>query len=93
MKKIVVMGGSFNPPTIAHQKILLYILEQSNADKGIFVPSPYNYVYAKMEQKGMPEETLSDELSFRRFTTAVLPSYLLISFSDFIMSANSDISG
>ena len=62
MKKVVVMGGSFNPPTIAHQKMLIYVVEQLGANKGVFVPSPYDYVYAKMEQKGMPEEALSDEL-------------------------------
>ena len=62
MNKVVVMGGSFNPPTIAHQKMLIYVVEQLGADKGVFVPSPYDYVYAKMEQKGMPEEALSDEL-------------------------------
>lgn len=62
MKKIVVMGGSFNPPTIAHQKMLLYIVKQLGADKGIFVPSPYSYVYAKMEKAGMPEETLPDKI-------------------------------
>jgi len=62
MKKVVVMGGSFNPPTIAHQKMLIYVVEQLGADKGVFVPSPYSYVYAKMEKKGMPEETLSDEV-------------------------------
>ena len=60
MKKIVVMGGSFNPPTIAHEKMLLHVVEQLGADKGVFVPSPYNYVYAKMERAGMPEETLPD---------------------------------
>lgn len=62
MKKIVVMGGSFNPPTIAHQKMLIYVVEQLGADKGVFVPSPYDYVYAKMERAGMPEETLPDEV-------------------------------
>ena len=62
MKKVVVMGGSFNPPTIAHQKMLTYVVEQLGADKGVFVPSPYSYVLAKMEQKGMPEEALPDEL-------------------------------
>ena len=62
MKKVVVMGGSFNPPTIAHQKMLTYVVEQLGADKGVFVPSPYSYVYAKMVQKGMPEEALPDEV-------------------------------
>jgi len=62
MKKVVVMGGSFNPPTIAHQKMLIYVVEQLGADKGVFVPSPYDYVLNKMERAGMPEEALSDEV-------------------------------
>lgn len=28
MKKVVVMGGSFNPPTIARKKMLTYVVEQ-----------------------------------------------------------------
>ena len=41
MTKIVVMGGSFNPPTIAHQRLLLGAVKELGADKGIFVPSSH----------------------------------------------------
>lgn len=36
---IVVLGGSFNPPTLAHEQLLLETIEQTHADFGIFVPS------------------------------------------------------
>ena len=65
MKKVVVMGGSFNPPTVAHQKMLIYVVEQLGADKGVFVPSPYSYVYAKMERVGMPEEAIPDDVRIK----------------------------
>ena len=50
MQKIVVMGGSFNPPTIAHQRLLLGAVKELGADKGIFVPSSHTYVSIKMRR-------------------------------------------
>ena len=47
-QKIIVLGGSFNPPTIAHQVFLLSAIEALGADLGIFVPAPYPYVKKKM---------------------------------------------
>ena len=32
MRKIVVMGGSFNPPTIAHQRLLLGAVKELGAE-------------------------------------------------------------
>lgn len=60
--KIVVMGGSFNPPTIAHLKALQTAMNAVGADKGIFVPSSHAYVKRKMSKAGYPEETLPEEL-------------------------------
>ena len=38
-KKIVaVYGGSFNPPTIAHERISKDILSLDNVDKFIYLP-------------------------------------------------------
>lgn len=48
MKKIVVLGGSFNPPTIAHSKLMEASMKTINADLGIFVPSSDKYVERKM---------------------------------------------
>lgn len=59
-RKIVVMGGSFNPPTIAHEKLMLAAVNQLSADKGIFVPSSDAYVRRKMSKSEgslvLPEE-------------------------------------
>lgn len=55
--KIIVMGGSFNPPTIAHLKLMQSAIEQlSTGDahediRGIFVPSGDAYVCRKMSKK------------------------------------------
>lgn len=48
--KIVVMGGSFNPPTIAHEKLMETSIKAINADLGIFVPSSDKYVTRKMNK-------------------------------------------
>lgn len=61
-KTILVMGGSFNPPTVAHQRLMLSAIEAMEADKGIFVPSPHNYVKAKMRRAKHPGEVLPENL-------------------------------
>ncbi len=60
--KIVVMGGSFNPPTIAHLKALQTAMNAVGADNGILIPSSHAYVKRKMSKAGYPEETLPEEL-------------------------------
>ena len=62
VEKIVVMGGSFNPPTLAHQKILLVAMEALGADRGLFVPSSHEYVQNKMEKLGQPQDVFSEQL-------------------------------
>ena len=37
-RKIIILGGSFNPPTIAHYKLLKNAIDALNADLGLFVP-------------------------------------------------------
>lgn len=37
-KKIVVYGGAFNPPTLAHYNLAISVLKSINADKLIFMP-------------------------------------------------------
>ena len=71
-RKIVVMGGSFNPPTIAHQKLMeraLSHLTLRTPDvyaKGIFVPSSDAYVSRKIERLPSEngQEALSEKLRF-----------------------------
>lgn len=60
--RIVVMGGSFNPPTIAHQALLLSAVEQLGADKGIFVPSSHTYVSIKMRRAKLAKEVLREDV-------------------------------
>ena len=47
-RKIVVFGGSFNPPTIAHRRLLCAAMVGVGAERGIFVPSTGAYVTTKM---------------------------------------------
>lgn len=60
MKKIVVLGGSFNPPTKAHKTIMETAKEYINADKGIYLPSDISYLERSRKDK-RPEEVLSNE--------------------------------
>jgi len=62
---IVVMGGSFNPPTIAHQRLLLGAVNTLGADKGIFVPSSHTYVSIKMRRAKHPGEVLREDVRLR----------------------------
>lgn len=59
--RIVVMGGSFNPPTIAHLKMMEAALDQLGAEKGFFVPTADKSLRRKMRRAGFPEEVLSEE--------------------------------
>ena len=48
--KIVVLGGSFNPPTLAHKELLEAGVRELDAMLGIYVPSSDAYVYRKMSK-------------------------------------------
>ena len=61
-QKIIVLGGSFNPPTIAHQTFLLSAIEALGADLGIFVPAPYPYVKKKMAKTDHPNEVIDEKI-------------------------------
>lgn len=50
MRKIAVLGGSFNPPTLAHEALMETVISAIDADLGIFVPSSANYVRRKMNK-------------------------------------------
>ncbi len=56
----IVLGGSFNPPTIAHQRLMTAALDALGADRGYFAPSSDAYVRAKMRRAKRPDETLSE---------------------------------
>lgn len=60
--KIVVLGGSFNPPTLGHFELLKSAKEAVGADMALFVPSPYSYVVRKLARARQKNEALSDEV-------------------------------
>ncbi len=62
MNRIVVLGGSFNPPTNAHLTLMQTAMDAIQADKGIFAPATFGYVAKKMKRQQCPQDTLSDEL-------------------------------
>ena len=62
---IVVMGGSFNPPTLAHQRLMLAAVEAMGADRGVFVPVPHAYLCIKMRRDRHPGEVLAEPVRLR----------------------------
>lgn len=61
-KRVVVLGGSFNPPTMAHMRLLQAALDGLHAELGVFVPSSHGYVRRKMKRTPYPDEVLPDSL-------------------------------
>lgn len=67
MGNIIVMGGSFNPPTVAHLRLMQAALNQlpessGTENRGIFVPSSDAYVSRKMgKQQGDGDKTVLPE--------------------------------
>lgn len=62
MKPIVVMSGSFNPPTIAHHRMMLAAIDTLGAEKGFYIPTPAKGLRYKMRKAGFPEEVLSEAI-------------------------------
>lgn len=60
-KIIVVMGGSFNPPTLAHYRLMKKAIDTLDADIGFFVPVSDAYLKRKMRHSH-PPVVLSPEL-------------------------------
>ena len=52
MSRVIVLAGSFNPPTLAHKEILSLAVRVFRADTGLFVPSSNAYVSRKMKNRG-----------------------------------------
>lgn len=65
MNKIVVLGGSFNPPTVAHLKLMQAAMEAINADKGFFMPTPFWYVERKLRRTGFGNEALPNDVRLK----------------------------
>ena len=60
-EKIVVFGGCFNPPTLAHLRLLLGAVDALGAEKGIFVPASGAYVERKMSVTAHPHEIYPEQ--------------------------------
>lgn len=60
-KRIIVMGGSFNPPTMAHHRLMKEAIDVLDADIGFFVPVSDAYLKRKMRHCH-PPVVLSPEL-------------------------------
>lgn len=69
IKKVVVLGGSFNPPTIAHERLMKAAVDAVGADRGIFVPTAGQYVSRKLKRQGCPCDTLSNALRIEMLKT------------------------
>lgn len=59
--RIVVLGGSFNPPTKAHQILMETAMDYLHAEQGIYVPSSDFYVKRKVDRN--PDAHLFNEWS------------------------------
>ncbi len=61
MSTIVIFIGSFNPPTLAHERLLGAAMNAISADQGLFVPLNNSCVTKKMNKTDWPDEVLSEE--------------------------------
>ena len=52
MENIIVMGGSFNPPTIAHLKVIQASMDALDAEVGYLAPVSHAYLKRKMVKAG-----------------------------------------
>ena len=60
--RIAVYGGRFNPPTIAHLRLMQAGMDAIDACAGIFVPTSHEYVVKKMRKQRCPQDVLSESL-------------------------------
>ena len=64
-QRIVVIGGSFNPPTIAHYELMKAAIEAANADIGIFVLTGEEYVLRKLKRQKCTEDIIGENTRLR----------------------------
>lgn len=64
VNKIVIMGGSFNPPTLAHCMLMRCAIDALQAEAGYFVPVSDAYLKRKMRHSH-PPVVLSTELRIK----------------------------
>lgn len=62
------MGGSFNPPTVAHLKLMQAAVDGVAADRGVFVPTSFTYVGRKMLRARSAALWFSEETRLKMLT-------------------------
>ncbi len=93
MNSVVVMGGSFNPPTIAHLKMMQTALDAVQAQRGFFVPVSFPYLKRKMVKAGQSHLCLSDELRIRMLSAMIASDQRIRLCTDNMNDAFSDDAG
>lgn len=68
-EKIVVMGGSFNPPTMAHLRLMKAAVDGIGAERGLFVPSSDAYVFRKMRRAADGKVQFPEKVRLRMLQT------------------------
>lgn len=71
-QRAVILGGSFNPPTIAHSQLLTAAMQTLDANIGIFVPSSDNYVTRKMAKNKTPYNHVFSEITRHMMLTNLI---------------------
>ena len=72
------MGGSFNPPTLAHYILMREAIDSLDADKGIFVPVSDAYLRRKLRH-AHPPVVLSPEMRVRMLKSICTDSRMSVS--------------
>ena len=62
VRTLVVMGGSFNPPTVAHSELLRAAMAAISADLGVWLPAAHAYVHGKLKAAGQERELMGDDV-------------------------------
>ena len=60
MEKVIVLGGSYNPPTKGHLMLMEAAMDFIGASQGIFAPASHAYVSKKMKRARCPQDVLSE---------------------------------
>ena len=76
-KRIIVMGGSFNPPTLAHYRLMKDAIDALDADIGFFVPVSDAYLKRKMRHCH-PPVVLPPELRVRMLQSMCTDSRMVV---------------
>lgn len=71
------MGGSFNPPTLAHYTLMREAIDALDAWRGIFVPVSDAYLKRKM-RRCHPPVVLSPEMRVRMLQSMCVDSRMIV---------------